>query len=167
VDLADDLTLGRLASWRIRMSRSRNILGSDCFFISKGILSSTNLIYTVTTMRSIPLMFCERFWSMSMKTTSPLYAESTKFSALARGMSFIARYMETQMSFRLLLKRPTLPDGLLLPGIRHPAKYVVSSQFEHIYDISILDGCTFKLERLFGWNTLRPPMITPNHFGYF
>jgi F-box domain len=55
VDLADDVTLGRLASWRIRMSRSRKILGSDCFFISKGILSSTNLIYTVTTMRSIPV----------------------------------------------------------------------------------------------------------------
>jgi hypothetical protein len=39
----------------------------------------------------LPSTFCERFWSMSIKTTSPLYAESTKFSALARRMSFIAK----------------------------------------------------------------------------
>src|ERR1700728_600700 len=68
--------------------------------------------HTVPPWSRSPLMFCERFWSMSIKPTSPLYAESTKSSALARRMSFIAKYLiETAMPFRLLLDRPTLQDG--------------------------------------------------------
>src|SRR6202035_1576053 len=59
-----------------------------------------------------PLMFCERFWSMSVKPTSLLYAESARSSALARKMSFIAVYvLDTKMSSRRLLNLPTLQDG--------------------------------------------------------
>jgi hypothetical protein len=58
-----------------------------------------------------PLMYCERFWSMSIKLAWPLFAKSAKFAALARRMSFIAIYLEMHLSFRLLLDRPTLPNG--------------------------------------------------------